>query len=314
MGRKKTPGLQKRNGVWIIDKKIFGMRVCESTGTHLLEKAEEYLLRRLEQIREARIFGVRPTRTFREAATRYLLDKQDKASIADDALHLKQLDSFIGEMNIEQVHIGSLQPFIKARQKVGVKTKSINLALGVVRHILNLASSEWLDENGLTWLHVAPKIKMLPVNDARSPYPLSWEEQDKLFNELPLHLRRMALFKINTGCREQEVCNLQWNWEIKMPELNTSIFLIPKEMVKNRQDRLVVLNEPAKAVVDETRGINPDYVFTYNGHPLTAMHNSAWKRARKAVRLQQVRVHDLKHTFGRRLRAAGVSFEDGRIC
>ena len=26
--------------------------------------------------------------------------------------------------------------------------------------------------------------------------------------------------------------------------------------------------------------------------------------------LLQVRVHDLKHTFGRRLRAAGVSFED----
>ena len=28
------------------------------------------------------------------------------------------------------------------------------------------------------------------------------------------------------------------------------------------------------------------------------------------VKLHQVRVHDLKHTFGRRLRAAGVSFED----
>ncbi len=39
------------------------------------------------------------------------------------------------------------------------------------------------------------------------------------------------------------------------------------------------------------------------------MLNSAWLRARKEVDLQ-VRVHDLKHTFGRRLRAAGVSFED----
>lgn len=39
------------------------------------------------------------------------------------------------------------------------------------------------------------------------------------------------------------------------------------------------------------------------------MNNSAWKIARKKVGLQ-VRIHDLKHTFGRRLRAAGVSFED----
>jgi len=36
----------------------------------------------------------------------------------------------------------------------------------------------------------------------------------------------------------------------------------------------------------------------------------AWKRARVAVGLPKVRVHDMKHTFGRRLRAAGVSFED----
>lgn len=38
--------------------------------------------------------------------------------------------------------------------------------------------------------------------------------------------------------------------------------------------------------------------------------HSAWVRARKEANLPQVRVHDLKHTFGRRLRAAGVSFED----
>ena len=40
------------------------------------------------------------------------------------------------------------------------------------------------------------------------------------------------------------------------------------------------------------------------------MLTSAWKRARVRAGLAQVRVHDLKHTFGRRLRAAGVSFED----
>ncbi len=40
------------------------------------------------------------------------------------------------------------------------------------------------------------------------------------------------------------------------------------------------------------------------------MNNSAWKRARRKVKLLQVRIHDLKHIFGQRLRAAGVSFED----
>ena len=40
------------------------------------------------------------------------------------------------------------------------------------------------------------------------------------------------------------------------------------------------------------------------------MLNTAWMRARDIAGLPNVRVHDLKHTFGRRLRAAGVSFED----
>ena len=63
------------------------------------------------------------------------------------------------------------------------------------------------------------------------------------------------------------------------------------------------------AAVIEAR-VHPEHVFTYEGAPITRMMTSAWKRARIRVGLTQVRVHDLKHTFGRRLRAAGVSFED----
>ncbi len=58
------------------------------------------------------------------------------------------------------------------------------------------------------------------------------------------------------------------------------------------------------------RGQHLKYVFTYKDKPITAMNNSAWKRARKKIGLKQVRVHDLKHTFCRRLRSSGVSFED----
>ena len=116
------------------------------------------------------------------------------------------------------------------------------LALGVVRHILNLAAFEWLDEHSLTWLERPPKVTLLKVTDARKRYPLSWEEQTRLFKKLPDHLARMALFKVNTGCREQEVCSLQWEWEVEVPELDTSLFIIPETRVKNGEERLVVLN------------------------------------------------------------------------
>jgi integrase len=84
-------------------------------------------------------------------------------------------------------------------------------------------------------------------------------------------------------------------------------------LVKNREDRLVVLNSVAKSVIEEVRGQHREYVFTYQGHKIGKINNSAWKRARKIVGLEQVRVHDLKHTFGRRLRAAGVPLETRKV-
>jgi integrase len=308
--KRRMPGLVQRGGIWHIDKKIGGRRICESTGERNLRQAEIYLAKKIEDTRKALIYGERPIRTFRKAATKYLLENRHKRSIKDDAIHLKQLDPFIGELELRAVHVGTLRPFVDMRRASGIKTKSINLALGIVRHILNIAASEWIDDSGLTWLETPPKIKMLKVTDGRPPYPLSWDEQAKLFQELPDHLSKMALFKVNTGCREQEVCRLCWDWEVEVPELDTSVFIIPGDRVKNGEDRLVVLNKVAISIVDSLRGQNRIHIFTYAGRRLRKMNNTGWQRARKRAGLSHVRVHDLKHTFGRRLRSAGVSFED----
>ena len=101
-----------------------------------------------------------------------------------------------------------------------------------------------------------------------------------------------------------------WEWELAIPQLEASVFIVPGTFVKNGDERLVVLNRIAKSVVEARRGISPTHVFTYKAKPITRMMTGAWKRARIRAELPQVRVHDLKHTFGRRLRAAGVNFED----
>ena len=131
-----------------------------------------------------------------------------------------------------------------------------------------------------------------------------------MFSELPTHLAQMALFAVNTGCRDSEICNLQWKWEQQVPELETSVFMVPGNAVKNGDDRLIVLNNVALSVVNDLRGKHDTHVFTFRKKPIDHMSNNGWRRAREKVGLTQVRVHDLKHTFGRRLRSAGVSFED----
>lgn len=91
----------------------------------------------------------------------------------------------------------------------------------------------------------------------------------------------MAIFKVKTGCQAQEVCKLQRNWEIAVPELGTSVFLIPagfgsrgaRSGVKNRDERLIVLNDVFKSVIEKQRGKHPLYVF-----PLTSLMARGMKR------------------------------------
>lgn len=125
-----------------------------------------------------------------------------------------------------------------------------------------------------------------------------------------LYLGLTALFAVNTGLRNREVCGLQWDDEVEIPELETSAFIIPGERVKNKEDLLVVVISLARQVIEEVRGQDPTWVFTFKGKPVGSMYNTAWKQARKKEGLPLARIHDLKHTYGRRLRAAGVSFED----
>lgn len=343
MARKTITGLSQRNGLWHIDKKINGERLYESTGTADRKEAERYLIHRLEQIRQQKVYGVRQVKTWRDAAMKFLLEIKDQPSFKLSAHHLSQLDPFIGDMPLTHIDDQALEPFIKDRLatknlkdgkiKKGVSNRTVNISIERVVRVLSLCARKWRDDERRPWLDSVPMLtKLEEKKSSRKPYPMSWDEQSILFGELPAHLQTMALFKVNTGCREQEVCKLRWDWEISVPELETSVFLIPADFggrharsgVKNGDERLVVLNSVAMSIIEKQRGVSKEWVFPYNDTAMHRMNDSAWKKARvRAAALWQqknlrpahpgylsIRIHDLKHTFGRRLRAAGVTEED----
>jgi len=325
MGQRRTPGLVKRGAAWHVDKWVKGYgRLCESCGTSDLDEAIRFLSRKLEILRQQIVYGQRQDRKFREAATKYLNEHLHKRSLERDARGLQCLDSYVGDLPLSRIHQDSLGKFVQARLKANISPGTINRDLAVVRRILILAARAWRDESGHTWLETAPLLRMLPHENARQPYPLSWDEQRLLFSELDGHLAHMALFKVNTGTREQEVVQLRWDWEVKLPDSEESVFVIPASIVKNKSDRIVILNDVAQSVVESMRGRHETHVFSYEGHAVTGINSSGWKAARRRAAkkylevigapcprgFRYIRVHDMKHTFGRRLRAAGVSFED----
>lgn len=288
--RNRMPGLRLKGGVWQIEKRskeCAGGWLRESTGCTGRIEAESYLIRRLAELKEQAQRKAEGVFTFEQAGLRYLEESAAKSSADTIAMHLDQLFPFVGSHPLSQVHDGSLKAFVDHEVGRGRAPKSINNAIGVVSAVLNRAARVWRNEDGLPWLRQAtPKLSRLSTKGrVARPYPLSWSEQDKLFRLLPKHLADAALFAVNTGCREQEVCQLRWSWEVKMPELGTSVFVLPETFTKTGTERVVVLNAVASRVIEARRGSDPVFVFTYRGKPLQKLHNTAWQNAWKKAGL-----------------------------
>jgi integrase len=322
MGRNARGVYPDKEGSWQVDKVWRGTRLRQR-GFGSAGEAQAWLIKELEALRNVAIHGARPKRTFEQAATHYLLTHQEKVSLETDTHLLKSVMPHIGHLQLNQVHDGTLAPYVAKRLGDGRSHKTVNSGLGIVRRILNLAADSWRDENGVTWLERAPTISMLPlVGHQREPQPLSWGQQRALLPLLPDHLARMVLFNLNTGVRDDVVCNLRWDWEIEVPELGISVFQVPKEHVKGRQvARAVVCNSVAQSIIESQRGKHEEYVFVWRRErvknlddapvmpyrPIETMNNTAWQRARRQAGTPDLHVHDLRHTVGMRLREAGVS-------
>lgn len=78
----------------------------------------------------------------------------------------------------------------------------------------------------------------------------------------------MVLFAVNTGLRESNVCRLEWAWEVNVPEIDRSVFVIPPEAFKSKRPHVTILNDAAWFIVEEQRGQHPILVFHAAGERL----------------------------------------------
>lgn len=342
--RTRTKGIQVQpDGTRIVNKQYRGERIFERLGAVSQADAEAWLRQQQEQIdlRRERESAAGPAKLFREAAGKYLMEviEDEKRSAETIAIHIESLNAWVGDVTIADTCNDTFSRY-KADRLDGfqadgtpcrpVKASTVNRALEVARTICNRAARVWRLQ-GQPWIPTPPLIEMLDEDPTkRKPYPITWAEQAALFPRLPDHLARMALFSVNTGARDENVCGLRWDWERPVPELGRSVFLIPAEEFKTNRPHVLILNDTAWNIVEQQRGKDPVHVFVYRrersdetqwkyerlgkGEPapyrrIETMNNTGWQNARAATKVP-ARVHDLRHTFGQRLRDAGVPKED----
>lgn len=263
-------------------------------------------------------------KTFGEAAARYLAESQakDKRRIA---AAIESTIPYIGHLRLIDVDDEALAQFKEDRRLGRVRFErpamvgTINKELTQVTTILNKACRVF------RWIPSAPKIEHVQ-GARRQAYPLTWEEQDRLFRCLPRGWDVMAgCFAINTGVRKEELFGLKWSDMVRIPELGEDVFVFVLRDTKNGHQRAVICNSIAREAVNRSRkwmmkhGVQSTYVFPSHqkgnlGGRCTgsaALWYHAWMRAGlPSGPLVKKGIHNCRHTFAHRLRAAGVPQED----
>lgn len=255
-------------------------------------------------------------RTFEEAASRYLqeFDGKDKAR---QRQCIEALIPYIGDIQLNDVDEEALEVYKEDRKAgTGAYTKpvmagTINKELTVVTTILNRCCRDW------RWIPSVPRIRHVK-GVKRVAYPLTWDEQCRLFSALPSHWALgAACFAVNTGVRKAELFGLKWSHMYPVPELDTFVFVLTG--TKNGEDRAVICNSIARRAVNLQRGNKSKYVFpskrAQSAGQMVRACNGVWRKAWEEAGLPSdplIRkgIHNLRHTFAHRLRAADVPVED----
>lgn len=198
----RTPGiLLYGDGKRMIDKEYRGTRLFRRLGQLTQEEAEQLLDHEIERlgIELDRRTYTRPL--FRHCAARYLGECKNKRSESTIEYHVHLLLQHFADFEPERLHDATLKPFLEKRLNDGATATTVNRSLEVLRTILHRAARAYRDESGRPWLACLPPLISMLATSPRLPYPINWEEQDRIFRKLPGHLQVMALFAVNTGLR-----------------------------------------------------------------------------------------------------------------
>ena len=196
-------------------------------------------------------------------------------------------------MNLNEITPLLIENYRAKRLETGVTKSTINRELTIMKKMFNLAI-DWK----LTNENPVLKVKIFSEKDTMKERILSEEEEIKLLAESPEYLRPILIVALNTGMRRGEILNLRW----KQVDLNKR--RIKVENTKSGKNRIIPINDylfQELLKVMAQNGIG-DYVFPNpeTGRPYREVKKS-FKSACKRAEIDDLRFHDLRHTFATRL-------------
>lgn len=220
----------------------------------------------------------------------------------DETVFRVHILPLLGSKPIDEVTGDAITDLIQRMRDKGYASGTTNRVLILIRFIFNLAR-KWkipgARENPTVGLNTAPDVQ-------RDRF-LTAEETKRLIASINIDENRSAaqtiMMLLLTGARRNEVSYAKWDyidWERRT-------LLVP--ISKTGKPRVISLNGHAMALLRSIPRVdgNP-YIFPspITGRPCPSLH-FPWTRIKQRAILDDLRLHDLRHSFASFLVNEGVS-------
>ena len=180
------------------------------------------------------------------------------------------------------------------------KLSTVNRVLAVAGSILQRAAGEdW------KMLDKAPTVPLFELGKTEPKWISTREQAHALLGRFPQHTRDMTILALATGLRRSNVTRLEWS----RIDLERAVTYVPGYESKTGEPIPVPLNADALDVLQRWRALHEvagstwsaevhRYVFVYRRRaPIQQVTTRMWRRECKAVGLEGLTFHSMRHTW-----------------
>lgn len=286
--------LRKRgkSDIWHVDYCYKGKRLRESTKTIDKEKATEYALNLIARSGKMKDLH---TVTWLQTVERYLTCTQYKSAKErnGDKMKLKWITERLGNPLLDTLKKSEFLTIIE--QKLERQSPATtNRYIAVLNTMFAKAYHEW------GWTNSLIKLKTFP----EPVHAFNWltkERANRLINVCPTWLAGLITFALETGLRKSNILNLRW----ANVDMENGICWVNANEAKGKRAIRIPISNAAMKVLRTQK----EYEHTRLGYVFDRdkIQKRVWDKYCKLVGIENVRFHDLRHTFASWLAQDGVS-------
>lgn len=232
---------------------------------------------------------------FRDLTKVFLIySETNKKDYKRDKAKVEVLKSFFGD-DLEKITPTRIEDF-KAVMLEKYSNAYVNRYLACLKTIFNLGI-----KNELITYNPMKAVKMLKEDNQKIRY-LTEDEESRLFEFLPEHLKPIVICALQTGLRKSNILQLRW----ELVDLDFKFIEVLAQNNKGHKIIKIPISDKLLQILTELPRIS-EYVFVNpdTGQPYKDI-SEGFNNALKKAKIENFRFHDLRHTVATRLVEKGI--------